>query len=71
MHDPCFPTLDTVRQGDNWLAKQIPIIMHSTAYKNGGVIFITWDEASSGDGPIGMIVLSPAAKGNGYSNTTH
>lgn len=71
MHDPCFQTLDTVRQGDNWLAKQIPIIMHSTAYKNGGVIFITWDEASSGDGPIGMIVLSPAAKGNGYSNTIY
>jgi hypothetical protein len=30
---------------------------------------ITWDEASSGDGPIGFILLSPKAKGNGYSNS--
>jgi hypothetical protein len=34
-------------------------------------LFITWDEAGTGDGPIGMIVLSPFAKGNGYQNTTH
>jgi hypothetical protein len=71
MHTPCPPTFDTVRQGDTWLSRQVPVIMRSTAYKDGGVIFITWDEASSGDGPIGMIVLSPAAKGHGYSNTIH
>jgi hypothetical protein len=32
---------------------------------------ITWDEGEGGDGPIGMIVLSPFAKGNGYSNSIH
>jgi hypothetical protein len=30
-----------------------------------------WDEAAKGDGPIGMIVLSPFAKGNGYQNSIH
>ena len=50
--------------------------MESSAYRRGGVIFITWDEAwfsllscPRSNCPIGMIVLSPLAKGGGYSNT--
>ena len=39
-----------------------------SAYQQGGANFITWDEANSGNGPIGMIVLSPYAKAHGYSN---
>ena len=34
-------------------------------------IHVAWDEAASGDGPIGMIVLSPLAKGAGYTNNIH
>lgn len=34
-------------------------------------VFLTWDEAATGDGPIGMIVLSLFAKGNGYQNSFH
>lgn len=64
MHDCSITT------GDTWLSKQIPMIMNSQAYQHGGVIFITWDEALSGDGPIGMIALSPYAK-KGYSNAIH
>ena len=45
--------------------------MSSQAYSNNGAIFITWDEAATGDGPIGMIVLSPLAKGHGYNNSIH
>jgi phosphatidylinositol-3-phosphatase len=71
MHDSCPPSNDPVRQGDSWLAKQVPMILSSQAYKSGGAIFITWNEAESGDGPIGMIVLSANAKGKGYSNTIH
>src|SRR5438105_3029196 len=56
---------------DGWLAQNLPMILISQAYKNGGVVFITWDEGEDGDGPIGMIVLSPDAKGSGYSNTIH
>jgi hypothetical protein len=49
----------------------LPPILNSQAYKDGGIIFITWDEGEGGDGPIGMIVLSPDAKGAGYSNSIH
>jgi len=69
MHDTCAPLNDPVNQGDSWLAQNLPTILNSQAYKNGGVIFITWDEGEGGNGPIGMIVLSNNAKGGGYSNT--
>jgi hypothetical protein len=59
---------DKLKNGDSWLSNQIPMIMNSDAYRNGGVIFITWDESEKGNDPIGMIVLSPYAKGDGYSN---
>jgi phosphatidylinositol-3-phosphatase len=67
MHDACSG--DPIAHGDQWLARNIPTILKSRAYQQGGAIFITWDEANSGDGPIGMIVLSPFAKGHGYSNS--
>jgi phosphatidylinositol-3-phosphatase len=71
MHDSCKPTKNPIKQGDTWLSQNIPAILNSAAYKAGGAIFITWDEAATGDGPIGMIVLSPFAKGSGYSNSIH
>ncbi|HET9364771.1 MAG TPA: alkaline phosphatase family protein [Candidatus Angelobacter sp.] len=71
MHDKCKPTRNQVKQGDTWLSQNLPMILNSAAYKAGGAIFITWDEAATGDGPIGMIVLSPFAKGGGYSNSIH
>ncbi len=71
MHDTCAPLNDSIKQGDTWLAQNIPTILDSQAYKNGGVVFITWDEGEGRDGPIGMIVLSPEAKKGGYSNTLH
>jgi hypothetical protein len=64
MHD------GTIKQGDNWLKANVPTILNSTAYKTGGVLFVTWDESENSDGPIGMIALSPFAKVN-YSNSIH
>ncbi len=64
MHD------GTIADGDNWLKANIPPLVNSAAYKNGGVIFVTWDESENSDGPIGMIALSPFAKVN-YSNSIH
>ena len=61
-------TSDAVKNGDNWLAQNVPTILNSAAYRNGGALFITWDESEQGDHPIGMIVMSPKAKA-GYSNT--
>src|SRR5258707_14732223 len=71
MHDTCAPLNDAVKQGDTWLARNLPAILNSQAYQRGGIVFITWDEGEGGDGPIGMIVLSADAKGGGYSNTIH
>ncbi|MGB8831171.1 MAG: alkaline phosphatase family protein [Candidatus Sulfotelmatobacter sp.] len=71
MHDSCAPVYNKIAQGDAWLAKYLPKILNSQAYRDGGAVFITWDEANIGDGPIGMIVLSPFAKGKGYSNSVH
>ncbi|TLZ05309.1 MAG: hypothetical protein E6K39_12705, partial [Gammaproteobacteria bacterium] len=71
MHD------GTIADGDTWLAANVPVILNSAAYKQGGVLFITWDEGEGGsapgdtkDGPIAMMVLSPKAK-VGYQNTIH
>lgn len=71
MHDRCRPIRNEIAQGDRWLARNLPPILRSRAYREGGAVFITWDEASLADGPIGMIVLSPFAKGKGYASSLH
>jgi phosphatidylinositol-3-phosphatase len=56
--------------GDNWLASFVPTILASSAWKDRGVLFITWDEGddSSGccngaaGGQIVTLVLSPLGK---------
>ncbi len=59
-----------ISTGDAWLSNVIPMIMNSQAYKDNGVIFLTWDEGSGAslEGPIGMVVTSPVGKGGGYNN---
>ncbi|HEX7959744.1 MAG TPA: alkaline phosphatase family protein, partial [Terriglobales bacterium] len=57
-----------IKQGDDFLAQIVPVIMESNAYKNRGAIIIWWDESESdgvaGDNPddfnhtIGEIVIS-------------
>ena len=69
MHDSCGG--NAIANGDAWLKNTVPQILNSTAYRNGGALFITWDEAASGDGPIPMIVLSPYGKGSHYHNSTY
>jgi phosphatidylinositol-3-phosphatase len=58
---------DSIKNGDSWLASELPKILASSAYLDGGAVFITWDESEGGEQPIGMIVLSPFAKA-GYAN---
>jgi len=70
MHDSCAPVSNMIKQGDNWLSSEIPKIMSSSAYTNNGVIFIVWDEGS-GTSTIGLICLSPLAKGNGYASNVY
>lgn len=66
MHTPCGHS-DPIHDGDAWLQSTIPVIQASKQYRKGGAIFIVWDEARKGDGPIPMMMLSPLAK-PGYSN---
>jgi phosphatidylinositol-3-phosphatase len=67
---PCA-SADQVSLGDTWLSNAVPQILASQAYLNNGILLITWDEGTGGDGPVGMIVLSPLAVGGGYTNTVH
>ena len=71
MHNTCAPLGDSIRQGDAWLANEVPKILSSPAYQNGGALFITWDEGEGSDGPIGMLLLSPMAKSGGFCSTNH
>ena len=66
MHSLASGSNSKEKQGDDWLARQLPAILSSAAYSNKGALFITWDEDSNG--PIGLLLLSPLAKGRGYSN---
>jgi len=71
-HDPCAPQNNPVRQTDDWLASEVPKILNSTAFANNGALFIVWDEGeTNSDGPLGMILLSPLARGGGYFNRVH
>ena len=50
MHSRCAPVNNTVQQGDNWLAANIPAVLASTWYTQGnGIIIITFDEGGTGD----------------------
>lgn len=64
MHD------SSVATGDAWLAKEIPKILSSDAFNNGGVLFLTFDEGSSQNDDPPMIVISANAKRGYVSNTT-
>ncbi|HEU0113477.1 MAG TPA: alkaline phosphatase family protein [Thermomicrobiales bacterium] len=70
MHsNDCPGSGDVVKQGDDWLAANLPEILASQDYRAGrALIAITWDEGGQGNKPIGMILLSPQTKGNGYTN---
>jgi hypothetical protein len=68
MHDACVSG-NNIKNGDDFLAAEIPKLQASSAYENGGAIFITWDESENGEHPIGMIVNSPLAKSNYRSST--
>ncbi len=77
---PCAQTepSDNTLRGDTWLKQNVPLITQSREYKEGGALFIIWDEGEDtdpfSDGPVGFFLLSPFAKGCGqtaYTNFIH
>ncbi len=63
MHD------GSIAEGDAWLARELPTILSSDAFNNGGVLFLTWDEGTGQSDDPPMIVISPHAKQGYVSNT--
>ena len=68
----------SIAQGDNFLARIVPLIMASNAYKDHGLIVLWWDESEHGDTAAEtmpfMIISKDAHKnvgGKPYSNTIH
>ena len=56
-----------IAQGDNFLARVVPLIMASDAYKHNGVILLWWDESEGGDTAeftLPFIVVSKNARAN-------
>jgi len=55
-----------IAQGDNFLARIVPLIMASDAYKHHGVIVLWWDESEGGDSAetLPFVVISRDAHEN-------
>ena len=65
-----------IAQGDNFLARLVPLIMASDAYQDHGLIVLWWDESEGGDDPsrtLPFIIISKDVHRNvngvPYSNT--
>jgi hypothetical protein len=76
-HDPSATPQDfktALTNSDAWAQTEIAKIMASNAYKNGGVIFIMWDEAEGRNGDskeqVPMIVVSELIKTPGMKSNT-
>jgi hypothetical protein len=56
-----------IAQADNFLARVVPLVMASDAYKNHGMIVLWWDESEGGDTPdhtLPFIVISKDVQPN-------
>jgi len=73
-HDPSSDPRKALKNSDAWLKKALAPILASDGYKNGGVIFLTWDEAegrsNNSKTQIPMIVISPRLKSAGMKVNT-
>jgi phosphatidylinositol-3-phosphatase len=73
-HDPGGDPVTALKNSDTWLKNNVPAILASDGFKNGGVLFLTWDEAEGRNGhsntQIPMIVISPRIKSPGMTSAT-
>ena len=68
MHDCSIGT------GDAWLASFLPAILASAAYRQDGLVLLTFDEGSTsigGGGKVATIVISPLGRAGFVSNVAH
>jgi acid phosphatase len=54
-----------VARADRWLQQSVPQITSSTAWKQGGALFIVWDESGDegGSSRVAMLVVAPGLRG--------
>jgi hypothetical protein len=52
----------SVSDGDKWLSREVPKILASEKYRNGGVLFLLWDEGDGQSDDPPFMVVSPNAK---------
>jgi phosphatidylinositol-3-phosphatase len=58
--DLCHDGHDCSTQvADKWLAQTVPTILATSAWKNGGVLVITWDEGEDSANHILTLVIHP------------
>jgi len=60
-----------VGAADRWLAQVVPQITGSPAWQQNGVLFITWDESSSADSRVALLVVSSSLRGPIATPLTH
>ncbi|HEX3482166.1 MAG TPA: alkaline phosphatase family protein [Kofleriaceae bacterium] len=70
MHDSCSPVSDPIKQGDNWLAANMPALI-SYVNAHQGVVWIVWDEPEGSTGMIPLIVVGPHVKPNFTSSVLY
>jgi phospholipase C len=72
-HDPQTDPVTGLKQTDAWLSTEVPKILASNAWKDAGVLFITWDEAEGRNGDsadqVPMIIVTPGIKSAGYKSS--
>jgi phospholipase C len=72
-HDPTTDPVTGLKQTDAWLSTEVPKILASNAWKDHGVLFITWDEAEGRNGDssdqVPMIIVTPGIKSPGYTSS--
>jgi hypothetical protein len=73
-HNPSTDPVAALKTCDTWMSNEVPKILASDGFKNGGVLFITWDEAEGRNNDdkdkIPMIILSPRLKHAGMTSAT-
>jgi hypothetical protein len=71
-HDPSTNPRLGMQNSDAWAQTAVTAIMASAAYKNGGIIFITWDEAEGRNGDakdqVPMIIVSEKLVSAGFKS---
>jgi hypothetical protein len=71
MHGGQLPCLvGSVSTGDTWLSKNVPTILQSSAFQQGGLLLVVWDEGdeplggTASDGPLPVIAVGSMVKSN-------